>query len=170
MTQTQKYWLTLGFLFMAFSYTADGYQAAAYLFSCFALYTAAEAHGYQSIRREGKKILFYGGLATILTLSLDITKDMPAVWFVSFSSTACSLLFEESSFKALKSTVFWMRIVMFILYLLTLALPQSVYGMYHSLYLITAAYLPIQLTYFHKVFVFDSKKYKLRMATRPQVY
>jgi hypothetical protein len=170
MTQTEKYWIALGLLFMAFGYTADGYQAAAYVFSVFAVYASIEAHGFRTVYRKRKKIAVFGLMAALLTILTGLSEAMPAVWFVSFCSVASSLLFEESSVRSLRSTVAWLRLVMAVLYLLAVLLPYSVYGLKNTMLLITAAFMPMQLTYFHKVILIDLKKNRLRMTTHPEMY
>ena len=170
MTQRNRYWLTLGILFMAFGYTADGYQAAACLFSMIAVYSAVSAHGLRSIYRRRMQILVYSSTASLLTVLTGLVNAMPAVWFVVFCAVTCQLLFEESSVRTLQDTVKWMRFVMAVLYMAVILLPYSVYGMKDTLLLITAAFLPMQLTYLHKIICIEIKKEKVRMATRPQLY
>lgn len=170
MTQTAKYWLTLAFLFLAFGYTADGYQTAAYLFSIFAVLAAIDAHSFRSIYRKRIPILFYGTLVILLCVGTGLSEQMPAIWFVSFCSCTSCILFEESSVKTMKNTVFAMFLVMSALYLFTLIVPYTVYGQKDTLLLISTAFLPIELTYFHKVFLIDMKKSKVKMTTTPQMY
>ena len=170
MEQTARYWLTLAFLFMSFGYTADGYQAAAYLFSCFAIYTAVDAHSYRTVYRRWKQILCFSSIAALVTVLTGLTQAMPAVWFVTAASVCCCIIFEASSVRTMKNTVMWMRVLMFALYLLTLILPYSTYGFTDTMLLITAAFLPIQASYFHKIIVIEMKKSKVRIATRPQLY
>lgn len=170
MIQTAKYWVTLAFLFLSFGYTADGYQAAAYLFSIFAVISAIDAHSFKSIYRNRIKLIFYGTLVILLCIGTGLSEQMPAVWFVSFCSSTSCILFEESSVKTMKNTVFAMFIVMLLLYLMAAVAPYTVYGIKDTMLLISAAFLPIEFAYFHKVFLIHLKKSKVKMTTRPQMY
>lgn len=170
MTQTTKYWFTLGLLFLSFGYTADGYQTAAYVFSALALLAAVDAHSIHALKRHSIEILTAGCTASALTAVSGLTAEMPAVWFVVFCGAASCILYEESSIRTLRNTVFCLSAVMLILYLIVLLVPYTVYGTKDTLLLISAAFLPIPLTYLHKAALICIKKSKVRMATNPRMY
>lgn len=170
MTQTTKYWMTLAFLFLSWGYTADGYQTAAYLFSVFAFLSAVEAHGYHGLYRKGKQILIFGTCSALLTVLTGLCSQMPAIWFVAFSSCASCILFEQSSVKTLKNTVLGMFLAMLSLYFITVMIPYSVYGQKDTLLLISFAFSPIVLTYLHKIFMIDLQKAKGKMTIWSRLY
>lgn len=167
MEQKAKYWLTLTFIFMGFSYTADGYQMAAIVFSCFAVVVAIDAHSIHTLRRHCKDILLYGTIVSLCTFLFGLTTVMPMIWFVAFCNVACCILFEESSRRTVRHTVEWMRVVMVMLYALTVILPFSTYGQTNTILLITFAFLPMQITYCYQVFVAQKR---IIIASKPQVY
>lgn len=170
MTQKMKYRLTLALLFMSFGYAADGYQTAAYVFSMFAVLAAVWAHQWKDICAQGSRILLYGSFAAGMTWATGLTARMPAVWFVCFCSCASCLIFEKNSLDVIRNTVFCMAAVMAVLCMMTVFVPYTVYGQQDTFLLVAAAFLPILLTYLHKVILLKMKKSKVRMATRPQLY
>ncbi|MCH3961422.1 MAG: hypothetical protein LKF53_07490 [Solobacterium sp.] len=170
MEMKAKYWLTSALVLMAFSYTADGYQAAAVLFSLFAILTAAEAHSYAYLYHRAKDIILYGIIAALLTVCTGLVHRMPAVWFVSFCSVLCYVLFEENSSRAIRHTAAAMRIVMAALYAMTLLLPYSAYGVIDTLLLITFAFMPMQISCLRQWIAVHQRKSKIRVEVRTELY
>jgi hypothetical protein len=170
MEMKAKYWLTSALVLMSFSYTADGYQMAAVLFSVFAVLTSAEAHSYAYLYHRKKDIILYGIIASLLTVCTGLVQRMPAIWFVSFCSVMCYVLFEENSSRAIRHTVASMRIVMAALCAMTLLLPYSAYGMSDTLLLILFAFLPMQISYLRQWIAVHRRKMKIRVEVRPELY
>lgn len=142
MTASNKFMFTEALTVLAFAYAAKSYTAAAIFTSCCAVLYSIAVNGTDALRKDALMIIAAGILEGMMIKGCGMQNAMPSLASVALASLITADIWMASHAKRLRKPIRHTVRFFFLFVLLTMLIPDPVWGTKGTVLIITLLFVP----------------------------